>query len=163
MNQARSDRRHTAHSRPSKVTIHYPHHPRADEQVDVLCRRKHQGVVGFVIEQPDGSRTTLPEWMTLVSASTLRCCEMPALQVDGLQALYRLLQCAIASRDESIMSAQEHDTSRTNTTGSACSRKRAGDTDSDSRTGRGTQPAQPAVNRATKRPSRCRSSKRGQR
>jgi len=158
-----SDRRHTAHSRTLRVTIHYPHHPRTGEQIDVLCRRKHQGVVGFVIEQPDGTRTTLPEWMTLPSASTLRCCEWPLLPVEDLWNLHQLLQCAIASRDESISSEEAHDLSTTNSTGSSRPRNGTGDTYTTGRTGRGTQPSQPAADRATKGTSGCRSSKRGQR
>ena len=42
------------------MLIHYPLHPRAGERVVVVRRLQHAGSGHFVIEQPDGTRASLP-------------------------------------------------------------------------------------------------------
>jgi hypothetical protein len=73
------------------VVIHYPHHPRAGESIAVLRRVLYAEHVHFVIEQADGSRVLLPEWMTEPWAATLPVVDVPGLSLDALRALCRLI------------------------------------------------------------------------
>ena len=48
--------------------------------------------VHFVIDQADGSRALLPEWMTEPWAAALPVVDVPRLPLEALQALCRLIE-----------------------------------------------------------------------
>jgi hypothetical protein len=128
----RSGQIHSAHSRSSRVTIHYAYHPRCGESVTVLAQRKHQGVLAYLIEQPDTTRTWLPSWMTQESAANLRCVEWPALSLAALEQLHTLVNHAVASPDHTL--AGSHDDETQNADAGGSTDKSIGSGDSSSRT-----------------------------
>ena len=120
---------HSAHSRLDSVTIHYPYHPRFGDVIVVLARRKHQGKLAVLIEQPDGSRTWLPVWMTQPSAARLQCVEWPAIMIQRLLDLHRLLRVGLASVDDPFYGSQGDDTKTTGAMRSPAARKNSGNHD----------------------------------
>jgi hypothetical protein len=52
----------------------------------------HGGSVHFVIEQPDGTRSLLPAWMTEPWAAQLTMNEIPRLTLEALHALRSAIQ-----------------------------------------------------------------------
>ena len=89
--------RHTTQEQRFDVLIQYPHHPRAGERVAVVRRLQHGGSSHFVIEQPDGTRTLLPVWMTEPWTAQIAIVKKPRLTLEALFTLRRTIDGALLS------------------------------------------------------------------
>ena len=87
----RSIQRHTAQKPLFAVLIYYPHHPRAGERVFVVRTVHHAGVLHFVVDSVDGTRSLLPEWMTEPNAAKLPLVEAATLSLAALRALRAMI------------------------------------------------------------------------
>jgi hypothetical protein len=58
---------------------------------------QHGGSSHFVIEQPDGTRTLLPAWMTEPLAAQIAVVKMPRLTLEALFTLGRTIDGALLS------------------------------------------------------------------
>lgn len=65
--RCQSDLRHDAH--PRSVTVYYPWHPLANQALVVCGAMSHLGVASYVVTLPDGTKVTLPRWMTEARAA----------------------------------------------------------------------------------------------
>ena len=63
----------------------------------MVRRLHHGGSVHFVIEQPDGTRSLLPAWMTEPWAAQLTIFEKPRLTLEVLHALHSAINGALLS------------------------------------------------------------------
>ncbi|MCM8738561.1 hypothetical protein M5E06_31055 [Azospirillum sp. A1-3] len=88
--------RHTARYQGQDVTIHYPFHPRYGERVGVVRRHRLRGEVMLVVEQPDGTVTHVPEWMTTPAAGNASLCDALRFPLGVLQELRLTTDAALS-------------------------------------------------------------------
>lgn len=108
----RPDQQHTAHQHPSEATIHYRFHPGHGQRVTIIRRHRFRGEAAYVVEQPDGSLTQLPTWMTEPAAALLRQVTDPLLPIQSLLELRRLVDVALPSRSIQLLEGDERDATR---------------------------------------------------
>jgi hypothetical protein len=65
--------------------------------VAVVRRLQHGGSSHFVIQQPDGTRTLLPAWMTEPWAAQIAIVKTPRLTLEALFTLRRTIDGALLS------------------------------------------------------------------
>ena len=89
---------HTAREQLAElVCIHYPYHPRAGAEVEVLGRSQWGHDDFLIIRQPDGTRAHIPQWMTLASAASVSKPPLPRIPLMALHALRRDLDVVLSS------------------------------------------------------------------
>ena len=93
-----SNQRHSAREQVAELAqIHYPYHPRAAQEVEVLSRSRLDVDDFLIIRQPDGTRAHVPQWMTCPAAEDVAMPAAARLSLTALRAMRREVDAVLCS------------------------------------------------------------------
>ena len=95
--RCQSRQRHIAGCPAFEVRILYPFHPRAEQVVQVMHRKRFAGEDHLVVVQPDGTLALIPSWMSETTARFAALTTLPRLCVERLVELRARIDALLAS------------------------------------------------------------------
>jgi len=99
------------------VTVTYPFHPLVGQPVFVVGRIERGGVRHFIIRRlTGGSKSLLPEWMTLPEAGEIQIVSRPTIAVNRLRELRDFIDGLMPSSRQCVPGGASHETMEPNRT-----------------------------------------------
>ena len=83
--------------RSERARIYYSFHPQVGHEVEVLGRSRLDSGDFLIIQQPDGTRAHVPQWMTQPEAGHMPMHSPPRLSLSSLRELRLVLDAVLSS------------------------------------------------------------------